>query len=529
MIVDITSDEKYLSLSSLSKLENSQLEISFTRDMDNAWLLRKIAPYMNTKRSFFNSEYKLIPTGLWLYLVKVCKKFNLELKFSDNFKKYIDSFNLDHDQFFKYVNDLFKGAKTEEGKPFKPYDYQIEAAYKLLKYKKCCTEISTSGGKTLISFILFKYLVDHNHKNILYIVPSVSLAEQSAEKYELYESYLKKHSHNWEIGILKAGLKAKEKEKVESCNILFGTFQSLCKRQNDFFSRFTACILDEAHHGSNSKSIKNILVKCSNLEYSFGVTGTFPSDDTYEGLALQSYIGPMIYQLSANDLINREHRATPIYVVNEILNYATRDQKELLFNMRDDKDPDDLTAGNKCLREEMKFVNKQYKRMKFIGDQVINTKNNSLVLFGDIKNGYGKELYDYIKENSEKNVFYVDGSIPSENREYFKSQMEEDKTGNTIIVGSIYTFGEGIDIKNLWNIFLVNTVKSEKVIRQICGRGLRQFPGKDFVVLFDICDDLRFSRKGQFRRNNYLYRHWIERNKIYKEQGFKTYTKKFEL
>jgi type I site-specific restriction-modification system R (restriction) subunit len=95
----------------------------------------------------------------------------------------------------------------------------------LLKYKKCCGEISTSGGKTLISFMIFKYLMDVQQiKNILYIVPSVDLATQSAEQYEIYESYLKKHNNPWEIGVLKAGLNKKEKEKVYSCNILFGTF-----------------------------------------------------------------------------------------------------------------------------------------------------------------------------------------------------------------------------------------------------------------------------------------------------------------
>jgi len=61
--------------------------------------------------------------------------------------------------------------------PFKPYDYQIKAAYTVIKYKKCCGEISTSGGKTLISFIIFKYLMDvAGVKNLLYVVPSVDLA-----------------------------------------------------------------------------------------------------------------------------------------------------------------------------------------------------------------------------------------------------------------------------------------------------------------------------------------------------------------
>jgi CRISPR/Cas system-associated endonuclease/helicase Cas3 len=77
----------------------------------------------------------------------------------------------------------FNGAECPDkdipGKmvPFKPREYQIESAYKLIKYRKSSGEISTSGGKTLISFMIFKYLIDCCYaKKILYIVPSVDLA-----------------------------------------------------------------------------------------------------------------------------------------------------------------------------------------------------------------------------------------------------------------------------------------------------------------------------------------------------------------
>lgn len=528
MLADLTSDKKFLLVTSTNKLEINQLRISLTREVPNAWLIRKMNKYIDTKRCFLN-QYGLIPIGLWLFLIKICKQYNLELKISDTLKEYLSSFKLDHDEFFNYVNLLFKDAKNLNNEDFKPYDYQIEAAYNLLKYKKCCTEISTSGGKTLISFIIFKYLIDHNEKNILYIVPSVDLAVQSAEKYEEYQSYLKNSEHNWEIGILKSGLKKEEKEKVESCNILFGTFQSLCKKNFDFFNRFTVHIGDECHHYQESKSLKNILDKCHNLKYSFGVTGTFPKEDKYGYLTLQSYIGPLVYILSANDLINKENRGTPIYIVFDLLSYASDFDKEMLFNMRDNKDPDDLTAGAKCLREELKYVNKQYKRIKYIGDLAIKTKNNTILLFGDVKGGYGKTLYEYIKENSNKDVYYADGGTLSKNRDYFKSQMENDLSGNTIIVASIGTFGEGIDIKNLWNIFLINSAKSERIVRQICGRGLRQFEGKDKVILFDFVDDLRFSTKGNYRKENYIWKHYIERKKIYDEQNFPIFKIKTDL
>ena len=531
MVVDITSDEKWLVIKSENKMELQQICISCTREIPNAWIVHKMNKYINTKRCFYNEKYGLLPIGLWLHLINTCKKFNLKLEFSEDLKKYIENFKFDYTKFEKYVKKIFKGAKDSSGKDFKPYDYQIEAAYKLLKYRKCCSEISTSGGKTLISFILFKYLIDHNIKNILYIVPSVDLADQSAEKYYEYESYLteKNKSKNFKIGILKSGLKKKEKEDIESCTILFGTFQSLCKKDYTFFDRFKVHIGDECHHYAEAKSLKNILDKCHNIEYSFGVTGTFPRENNYGYMTLQTYIGPLVYSLTANDLINKENKGTPIYIIFNILEYADNIDKEMLFNMRDNKDPDDLTAGAKCLREELKYVNKQYKRIKYISDLAIKTKNNTMILFGDVKGGYGKELYQYIKDNSDKDVYYADGNTPNKNREYYKSQMENDTTGNTIIIASIGTFGEGIDIKNLWTIFLVNTAKSERIIRQICGRGLRQFPGKDKVILIDFVDDLRFSTKGNFHKENYIWKHYLERKKIYDEQKFPIYKQKVEI
>ena len=245
MKVDITSDQKYLVLSTDYIFELNVIRNALTREIPNAWLLKKITSIQNTDRVFINS-YNMVPTGLWLELIKICKDNNINVEMTEKTQEYIKSFQLDFDTFKQYVLDLFEGALDDKGNKFMPYDYQIEAAYTVLKYRKCCTEISTSGGKTLISFIVFKYLMDiENIDKILYIVPSVDLANQSAEQYELYESFLTKHSKEWTTGVLRANLKKAEKEAVENCNILFGTFQSLCKRDHTFFNKFEGCISDE--------------------------------------------------------------------------------------------------------------------------------------------------------------------------------------------------------------------------------------------------------------------------------------------
>lgn len=529
MLVDITFDNQYFVLSSNYIFELNVVRNAFTREIPNAWMLKKITDIKNTEHTFVN-DYNMVPVGLWLELIKIAKKFNIAMEMTPAAQQFLSQFTLSFEDFQKYIDDIFEGAENENGKQFKPYEYQVKAAYTVLKYKKCCAEISTSGGKTLISFMIFKYLIDvQNIKNILYIVPSVDLANQSAEQYERYESYLKKHNHNWEIGILRAGLTKKQKAKVESCNILFGTFQSLCKRDVSFFNRFEGVILDEAHHGS-SNSIKNIFQRMNNLKYSIGVTGTFPKENLYEYLLLQGFIGPVVYKLTANQLINEEKRGTPIYLVFQYMDWASKDEKEALYLLRANKNPDDIQAGNKVLKQERLFVNNSYTRLKFIGDKVISMQKNTLVLFADIKYGYGQKLFEYIKENSDKDVFYTDGNTKTDVRDYYKQRMEEDETGNTVIVASINTFGEGIDIKNLWAIFLVDTAKSDRLVRQICGRGIRLYPGKDKVVLFDFVDDLRYSSDPNKRyKDNYLWKHGQDRKKIYMEQKFPVYEQKINF
>lgn len=524
MVFDITDDNRFLLVKNATNSELNQLKLSLSRELPSAYILSKIRPDLDTTKCFMN-RFGMIPAGLWLTVINICKEFKFSCEFSDSLKNYL-KFNPDftEESFNEYIKDLFKDSGD-----FYPKTYQSESAYKALKYKKCCIEISTSGGKTLISWLIFKYLLSSGVKNILYIVPSIDLATQSADKYNQYSETT--HAPvDYTMAELHSNLKKAEKEKVENCNILFATFQSLARKKADFFEKYEAVLIDETHHAGN-RSLNKIINYSNNAKYIIGMTGTFPHESKYENLIIQSSIGPVVYRLTANDLINKEKFATPIYVIYDILNWASKDEKITLYNARiAGTKSDDFSIGSKLLKEEQIFVNNSYKRMKYICDLVISSKKNSMVLFGDIKFNTGQKFYEYIKKNSDKNVYYCDGNTPSKNRDYYKQQMEEDTSGNTIIVASIGTMGEGIDVRNLWNIFLINTAKSERIVRQICGRGLRTYPGKDKVLLFDFVDDLKYAPKGiKYKRENYLWKHGCERKKIYKEQNFPIYERKVLL
>lgn len=508
MKAQLTFDNKFIILSDLTDIERKQLLLSFTKKIPNWFIIKKKNPFANIDSAFINSS-NMIPTGLWMELVNVCKKYNFPLIFSEDFNCKIKNCSFEYTLYSDYISDLFKNNET-----IKPIDYQIKGIYNVLSYKNCCLEVSTSGGKTLMAYILFRFLFDKmNIKHVLYVVPNTSLATQSLDKFLEYD---KKNKIETNYTYSEIHSSAKKKNEYTD-NIIFGTYQSLCKKKKDFFEQFDCVFIDECAH-AKADSIKNILKKCVNAKYKVGVTGTFPKSGTYENFIIQSYIGPIVFTYNSYQLINESHRATPVNVKGILLNYIDVDKKEALRNLRLNVGKDTFELGGKVLSVEKEVARNSELRFKFICDLAKKTTKNTLILFGDIQNGYGRKIYNYLKENTDKSVFYVDGGISADYRENAKQSMEVDETGNTIIVASIYTFGEGIDISNLHNVFLVESTKSDSMVGQIIGRLMRKHDSKDSAMLIDIGDDFRFGSDN--KRNNYLYKHFVDRANNYKTRGF---------
>ena len=159
--------------------------------------------------------------------------------------------NYDESEFVEWCNTYFE----ESEKP--PRDYQIEGVCRALKYKNCTEEISTSGGKTLMAFMFFRYLLDKKIINkMLYVVPNIGLVTQTEEEFYEYEEQCGKKP-TWKSQCVFGGAGAHDNINP---NIVFGTFQSLSKKDLDYFSTFDAVFVDETHH-ARASSIKNILIK----------------------------------------------------------------------------------------------------------------------------------------------------------------------------------------------------------------------------------------------------------------------------
>lgn len=500
MLLKVTSDNRFLQIIDGTQNEIEQIIYSLTKKVDNYFIIKKKRPNWDGEVKFIDRFHR-IPIGLWLEVFTISKKFNFPVKV-DGIEKLTDTTH-DFAAFNTWALEYFReSSKT-------PRDYQLEGSNRVLKFKNCTEEISTSGGKTLIAFLIFKYLLDvKKKKKFLYIVPNIGLVTQSEEKFYEYEDECNKKP-NWKSQCAFGGARVTDDANI---NITFGTYQTLSKKPLEFFAGFDVVCVDETHH-AKANSIKDILVKCYNAEYKFGLTGTLPPENSCDSLIIQSYLGPKVYTIHSADLIAAGN-ATPINVIGIELNYLGDDIKRKLYELRNVKA--DEKDGAKLLNLEKDVARESRVRFNYIVDKIANTTKNSLVLFSDIKNEYGRNVYNWIKENTEKNVYYIDGGTSSDNREYYKKQMEEQE--NTIIVASIGTFSEGIDILNLHSIFVIESYKSNFIIRQVLGRGMRLMSGKDVVTVIDIIDNYKYGHG--FQEENYLMRHGKERENIYKEKRF---------
>jgi superfamily II DNA or RNA helicase len=491
MELTLSENKKFLVIDSCTELEYEQLKSSLTKKIEG-WRFHPLV-----KRKIWDGNITFIkgnkiPAGLWKEVIDICKEY--DLPFTLNGITDIFDSSLTIESFNIWVDDFFKNSDI------KPRDYQIDAAFKILRYRRCLAELATSAGKTLISFMTVAYMLEQlGKKKILMIVPNVSLVVQASGDFEQYN----KSRVPIRIQQIYAGVKLRP-----SSNIVIGTYQSLTKYDEDYFSQFDAVFVDETHK-AKATSIQTIMDKCWHCDYRFGLSGTIPKRGTVDRLSLMSAMGPLVTQIKANYLQDEGHIAK-CKVLQIHMDYATPSQKEAFSHLS--KNPYDR---QKLFSLEQNFINESEKRLDFVCNVIKKSTSNSLVLFHKIT--YGEKIYKKLKEITDKKVYYVDGSVNSDIREEFKSRME--KNDDVIIVASYGTFSTGISIKNIHNVFFTESFKSEVIIRQSIGRGLRLHASKDIVKIYDFIDDFRYKAENDDWLN-YVYRHGMERRKIYKEEKF---------
>ncbi len=494
---NLSEDNQWLILAQCTdEVEKKQVELSLTKKIHN-WYFHPLVKkkIWDGSINFIDKRgpFWKIPIGLWSEVLEIGKEYGYEFHIEGIERLFLTDLKLE--DFKAWVDEFFEDSDIE------PRDYQIEAAWKIVKFRYSVSEIATSSGKTLISFMIFAFLKSQGYiRKFLMIVPSTNLVIQGTEDFEDY-------------GVDKIGSKIQQigggSKMREGCDVVIGTFQSLVKKDKEYFEEFDAVFIDEAHH-TNSTSIKKIMSNCMHTGWRFGLTGTLTKRGSADHLTIQQYLGPVLVEISP-DFLFRNNYATPVAIKIVILDWLSPEYKDKLAEL---KSSSEKMEGNDLYNLERKLVISNKARLNYIVDFINKTSKNSLVLFQSVKDEYGRNIWNGIREtNATKEAFYVDGDTNEQLREEYKSRMETGE--NKVLIATYGTFSTGISINNLHNIFLVESYKSEVLIKQSLGRGMRKMEGKEKVNIIDFVDD--FSTVGY---KNYLMKHSEARIAIYKNENF---------
>jgi len=205
-------------------------------------------------------------------------------------------------------------------------------------------------------------------------------------------------------------------------------------------------------------------------------SGTVKRDDGNE-MILESVIGPIIYKISAEELIKHGHLVPP----------------DITFFKQPYEDAEGTYAE---VYTEM--IVKGIERNHQILSLVDNTKK-TLVLVNRIE--HGTDLTKAM-QNAGHEVRFIFGSLSKECREQFFEWFKN--TPGAILVGTASIFAEGINVPDLEVLINAAGNKGEVKTIQGLGRGLRTSAGKTSCIYYDFLDECTYLKEAAVSRMDTL-------------------------
>ncbi len=459
------------------------------------------------KIKFFKKWDNSLPIGLTYKLEKFIKRAGYDITYD-----YKDIEDVDELTFHEFVGSL--------NLTYPPRDYQLEATYDACKFKKMSIESVTSSGKSLIIYMISRWVVNEGGR-MLIVVPTTSLVEQ------LYGDFME-YGYNCADNVHKI---YSGQSKFFEKPIIISTWQSIYKEPT-IFENFGGLIIDESH-GAKAKSLTAISQACINAKYKIGLSGTYPDKKLAEYYSIVGSLGPLKKYTTDKDLEQRGIIAK-LSLVKVFLTYPEWFRKKVFDLVHDTKFDDD---GNPIPNyfAELDALIDCCERTEFIAKIVKNLNQNVIILFNRIKHGKAikEELQTILNDRI---IFYVDKDIPTMEREMIRATTE--RKNNVVIVASYGTFRQGINIKNLHYIIFATSYKKKIPVLQSIGRGRRIKEGKEWIKVYDLIDALKWEyeddveienddgsisiEKMKTQWINYTLRQFFKRSSYYKEREFRT-------
>ena len=380
------------------------------------------------------------------------------------------------DQYFAHI------IHPEDDVPIILRHYQVTAVNKLFDAGHGIAIAGTGGGKTIICGAIADSYNKVGYK-VLIIVPSQDLITQTIDEFEILEIDTGEYSGD---------------NKDYKHPTVVSTWQAL-KNNPAILGEFDVVIVDECH------GIKgNVLTELLNdhgkkIVVRYGVTGTLPKEET-DAMAVRIAVGDVQYEIPAHELISQGYLATVhIDVVKLNENFKPQYKDFLLSN------PIVKLTYNQFLEQyfpdfdaEKSYLEKNKTRTEYIAKLIEQKrdlkKGNVFCLVNGIN--FGKKLAELIP-----GAIFVYGKDKKKARKEIYNLFKEND--NITVIATVHIAGTGLNIKRIFNLFLVDMGKSFIRVIQTIGRGLRKAHDKDSVWVIDVTSNLKYSKKHTRERKKY--------------------------
>ena len=398
-------------------------------------------------------------------------------------------------------NKLLDYVELKNG-PLILHDHQVEVINALLKNGGGVGKASTGAGKTFVTGALTLIHEALDDLRVLTIVPNKTLVRQTHKDYLMLE--------------IDAGIYYGD-EKDTDHKHLVSTWQSLIN-QPHMMKDYDVVIVDEVHLAKGASLQKLLIQYGRHIAYRFGVTGTTPKEDI-DKMAVHVALGPVVVDVGASKLIDKKLLASLDITVLELEHNLKTEYDEYKDNFKKT-----LTRSEVMTYQEFKntylpdyqaekaYNNQHKEHMVWIAEHLELWRNeygNLLCLVDGVK--HGEKIVDLIE-----GAHFLSGSDKVKDRQAIYDQYAVRNDMLTVATAQIAS--TGLNIKRIYVVVYISFGKSGIKVIQSIGRGLRTDDDKDSVKVFDITNDLKYSK-----------RHTNERIKYYKEENYPYVKKKIKF
>lgn len=499
MILELRSRNRLLFIQQADKIEYDQLNLATTISGFDYKGNKKIAW---TKKYLENGSY--ISSGFWHKLASLRKiGYNVQMP---NLTNIIDT-SVTIENINEWIDDIdFANPKIN------PRWYQRKALFLSQKYSVSRGDFATGAGKTLICYLVSRYILEKKlsdkGKKVLIVVPSIQLVSQTRDEWmnELQtDNYIT-------LDIISGSF---PELRNATGNVILGNIDSLKEFPASFFKDVGAIIYDEAHKLTTA-TYQQIFFNClsNDLEMIYSVSGSWYDANTKGDFESESISGPLLISVPAHQLM-KEGSLTPVQI-HEVPLVYDKQISEMYYNHNDCQVTEFVNKRNHF---ELNFIRSQRKRFDAIVNIAGKVEHNQLMLFKSVAycKAFAAELQKLFVE---KQIHVIVGDVGSSDRERIKQLTANND--NVVICATYGTMSTGISINNLWVLHLVEPPKSFIWVRQSIGRMLRLHPSKDTAIIISYVDIFKKYIKTWLgpARTNIAANHLTSRVKIYIQQKF---------